>query len=94
MTPEREIYLSNRAKEVLENDAYTAAFESIRQEILNQWNTSPARDVDGRESLWLMNSLLTKLQLTLESTMQGGKVAAADLRHKQTLIQRAKEFMT
>lgn len=94
MKPEQEIFLANRAKEVLENEAYLHAFESIHLEIFEQWKSSPARDQDGRESLWLMQSLLSKLQLTLQSTMQGGNLASADLRHKQTLLQRAKDLLT
>jgi hypothetical protein len=92
MTPEREIYLANRAKEVLENEAYLDAFALIKTEIENQWRSSPARDAEGREKLWLMQSLLTRLQATLETTMQSGKLAAADVQHKRTMAQRLKEF--
>ena len=93
MTPERTIYLANRSKEVLENEAYLDAFELIKTEIDNQWRTSPARDTDGRERLWLMQSLLSKLQATLETTMQSGKLAAADIHHKQTMLQRANDWL-
>lgn len=93
MTPEQELYLANRAKEVLENEAYIAAFESIREEITTQWKTSPARDQDGREKLWLMQSLLNKIQLCLQSTMDGGKLAKAELRHRQTLAEKARDLL-
>ena len=93
MTLEQAIYHANRAKEVIENEAYIDAFEQIRKEIEEQWKSSPARDVEGRERLWLMQSLLNKLRLTLESTMDSGKLATADLRHKQTLAERAKDFL-
>jgi hypothetical protein len=93
MTPEQQLYLANRAKEVVENEAYIAAFEAIKEEILLQWKTSPARDADGREKLWLMQSLLQKLQLCLESTMDGGKLAKAELQHRQTLAERAKDWL-
>jgi hypothetical protein len=93
MTPEQAIYQANRAKEVLDNEAYQLAFDQIKAEIDAQWKSSPARDVDGRERLWLMQSLLTKLQTTLQQTMDSGKLAAADLRHKQTLRERASDLL-
>lgn len=93
MTPERTIYIANRAREVLENEAYTEALTLIKTEIETQWRTSPARDTDGRERLWVMLSLLTKLQATLETTMQSGKLAAADIKHKQTMAQRANDWL-
>lgn len=83
MTPEQELYLANRAKEVLENEAYTKAFDDITAEIMDQWKNSPARDVEGREKLWLMLSLLEKVQLSLKATMDGGTVAKDALRHQQ-----------
>lgn len=93
MTPEQELYRAGRAKEVLENEVYLDAFEQIKQEIEQQWKSSPARDVEGRERLWLMQALLSKLQNCLQATMDGGKVAVAELRHKQTLIDQAKHWL-
>ena len=92
MTPEQAIYRANRAKEVLENETYIEAFALIEQELTEQWKSSPARDQDGREKLWLMQRLLAKLKVTLESTMDSGKLAVAELTHKQTLMERAKDL--
>jgi hypothetical protein len=39
--------------------------------------------VDGREKLWLMLSLLEKINLCLKATMDGGKVAKEELRFQQ-----------
>lgn len=94
MTIEERITLGNRAKEVVENEAYMAAFEMIRKEIDEQWKASPARDVDGRERLWLMQALLKKLELAMQSTMDSGKLAMADLLHERSKMQRAKEWIS
>jgi hypothetical protein len=89
MTPEQEVYLGQRAKEVIENEAYIAAFDAIRQELIDQWQESPARDKDGRETLWLMLKQLDKLKLTLEGTMSAGRMKAADLTYREkTKLQR------
>ena len=92
MTPEQAIYRANRAKEVLENETYIEAFALIEQELTEQWKSSPARDQEGREKLWLMQRLLAKLKVTLESTMDSGKLAVAELTHKQTLMEKAKDL--
>lgn len=92
MTPEQELYHASRAKEVLENEAYILAHDEIRKEIVHQWENAPVRDWEGRESLWVMLKQLDKLRLTLEATMQAGKLATAELRHREkSMLQRAKD---
>lgn len=93
MTLEEQVYNADRAKEVLDNEAFQAAVREIQAEIMQQWETSPARDVEGREKLWLMLGLLKKLTTTLETTMAGGRHAMAELRHKQTLAERATAWL-
>lgn len=93
MTPERELYLSNRAKEVLENEAYTKAFDDIKTELIDQWANSPVRDEPGREKLFLMLWALNKVQGCLSASMQGGSVAKAELRHRQTLAEKARDLL-
>ena len=93
-TIEERLYLGDRAKEALENEAYIQAFDLIKSEVLQQWADSPARDTEGREKLWLMQSLLNKLQQTLKTTMETGKLASLELEHKRTLSQRVKDAMS
>ena len=81
-----------RAKEILENEIYIETFDIVESELLAAWKSSPVRDVDGREKLFLMLGLLTKLKLALQSTMDTGKIAQHELLHKQTLADRAKEW--
>ncbi|MDB5541975.1 MAG: hypothetical protein JWQ89_3702 [Devosia sp.] len=93
MTPEQELYRANRAKEVLDNEIYIEAFAAIEQELTDQWKSSPARDAEGREKLWLMQALLGKIKVSLEATMASGTVAKDQLRHKQTLIENATSWL-
>lgn len=93
MTPEQEVYRANRANEVLQNEVYVGAYEAIRDEFKLQWMNSPARDVEGREKLWLMLHLLNKVQLCLQATMEGGKVAKAELEHRQTVLERMQDYL-
>jgi len=94
MTPEQAIYRANRAQEVLENEAYIKAFEDITQELHDQWEQSPARDEAGRQSIWLMLKMLQKVQAALKATMDSGKLAKAELRHKQTMAEKARAWLS
>lgn len=94
MEIEQRIYNGNRAKEVLENEAFQWALYEIKQEIKNAWEQSPARDSEGREKLWMMLSLANKLELLIKSMLETGKLAQLDLEHKRTLLERAKNAIS
>ncbi len=93
MTLEERIYNADRAREVLENEAYLAAFADTKQELMTAWENSPARDLEGREKLWLMLSLLKKLEKHLSTSLDTGKLARLDLEHKRTLAEHAKALI-
>lgn len=87
-TIEQRIYDGNRAKEVLENPAFIAAFDDIEKEVIDQWTTSPARDAEGREKLYAYLHLLRKVKAHLTSSLDTGKMAVLDLEHKKSLAER------
>jgi hypothetical protein len=91
-TLEQRLHAGSRAKEVLENEAFTAAFEAIEQEVIDQWTNSPARDQDGREKLWAYLHLLKKVRTHLTSTLETGKLAQIELQHQQSLRDRARQM--
>lgn len=91
MQIDQRIYNGNRAKEVIENEAFIAAFELIKDEVITQWQQSPARDTEGREKLWLMLQMASKLESTLKTTMETGQLAQLELTHQQSLAKRLKD---
>lgn len=93
MTLNERIYNADQAKLVLDNEAFQRAFEDIKQELTEQWKTSPARDADGREKLWLMLKLLEKLEICLKSALDSGKLAAKELAYQETMAQKAKSWL-
>jgi hypothetical protein len=92
MTTEQRVYDGDRAREVLENEVFQQVFADLATEITEQWKKSPARDEEGRHELWLMQSLLSKLQTMLQTTLDTGKLARLDLEHKRTLAQKARNW--
>ena len=87
-TIEQRIYDANRAKEVLENEAFVAAFDDTEKEIIEQWTSSPARDNEGRERLHTYLMLLRKVKAHLLYSLDTGKLADIDLQHKKSLAER------
>jgi len=83
MGPEEQVARAKEARTLLENPLLAEAFQSIKNEVIEQWQKAPAHDVTGREKLWLTLKLLDKLQGTLRQTVETGKVAQA------TILQRA-----
>lgn len=93
-TLEEQIYDGNRAKEVLENEAFAQAFAAIEQELTHAWKTSPQRDAEGRERLFLCLTMLGKVKLALETTLDSGKLALLEFRHQNPTIRRqSREFL-
>lgn len=81
-TLEQRITQGNQAREVVENPAFIRAFDEIEQEHVEAWKNSPARDPEGRETLWMTVKLLQKLRSTLEASMLDGRLANVELEHQ------------
>ncbi len=92
-TIEQRVYAGDRAAEILNNEVFQQVFTDYRTEITDQWQKSPARDQEGREKLWLMLSMLNKLETMVKTTLDTGKLARAELDHKRTMAERAKGLL-
>jgi hypothetical protein len=93
-TLERRVYDGDKARQVLENEAFAQAFEDIEREYIDAWKNSPARDEEGREKLFITVKLLHKLRVVLEATLDDGRLAYAEMEHNKTKLQRAKEWIS
>lgn len=85
-TLEQRMRQGEQARQVLENPAFAKAFDDIEKEHVEAWKNSPARDPDGRETLWMTVKLLHKLRSTLESAMTDGKLANVELEYQNNLL--------
>lgn len=93
MNLETRLFNGDRAREVLENEQYIAAFEAIEQDLIESWRNTPSTKANSepRERLHLSLTLLGKLQATLKQTLDTGKLAKLELEHKRNLAQRGKD---
>lgn len=91
MTPQERIYAANRANEILSNEVFQQVFEDYRTEITEKWKNTPVLNGEAaREKCWLMLQMLNKLELSIKTTLETGKLASLDLEYKQSLADRAK----
>lgn len=77
------------AEAVLSSAIYQESYAKVEEEITRKWRDS--RDRDEREQLHQMLMMLGKVRSVLEGTMRSGKVAAAELERKQTIVERARK---
>lgn len=75
MSPEEESRRGQHARDLLNDPLIAEAFETIEHEVMDQWKKSPARDVEGREKLWLMLQMTHKIRGHLESLVASGRMA-------------------
>lgn len=90
MEIEQRIYNADRAREVLENEAFQQAFDELKTELIESWQNSPARDPEGREKLYQLLKLTDKLKANLTTRLETGKQAKLDLAYRESLLQKAK----
>lgn len=93
MTDEERLHRGSRAREILENEEFSRAFDAIEEELTNAWKTSPQRDEEGRERLFLALTMLSKVKSSLTTTMETGKLALAELQHQKSMAEKAKAFL-
>ena len=92
-TIEQRIYNGDRAREVLENEAFDQAFTDMKTEIIEQWTNSPVRDQEGREKLYQLLRLADKLKANLQTSLETGKLARLEMDHQESLLKKAKRVV-
>jgi hypothetical protein len=75
MDREQAIERGNHAARLLSDSLYVESFDKVRQALLAKFESSPARDTEGRERLYMMLKALNDARAVLEQVMNDGKVA-------------------
>lgn len=69
-----------RAESLLRNELLTEAYERIEADLIKAWIASEPRDFDGRERCFLAVHANRKHKDYLESVVNNGKLAQAELK--------------
>lgn len=76
---EHEASRGEHAARLLSDPLLNEAFDALHERLHESWITSPARDVEGREVLWLSQKLLTQVKAHLFSLVETGQMANIEL---------------
>jgi hypothetical protein len=75
MGRDNEITKGKNAERILNDELFKKSFTYLRELYLNEWENSPARDKEARESLWVAIKMLSTVEGHLQTVMQTGKLA-------------------
>ncbi|WP_431509759.1 hypothetical protein [Variovorax sp. DAIF25] len=92
-SPEGRVYRGDRAREVLQNEAFAWAFETTKSEIYESWQATLAANAPERERLWLALQMLDRVQAHLVQRLETGKLAALELKHRAKVAQQQKAWL-
>jgi hypothetical protein len=75
MSEQAKIDRGVRAERLLGDEMLKEGFDAVREAILAKFETSPVRDTEGRERLFLMLKALNDVKSHLEQAVREGKYA-------------------
>lgn len=82
----RQIARAEKAAKLLNDPELIAAFEAVRQALIERWEAAPIRDKEGAHELKLQLKLLADVRANLQAVVNTGKV----LEHRISMLDRAK----
>ena len=69
MTDEQRI---SRAKNLLSDPLLNEAFDVLRKDLMNRWDSSGSTELEARESIWLAMRLLDRIHTHISSIVETG----------------------
>lgn len=75
MTDYQTVQRSTEASQVLDNQAYKDAMQSVKDQVIQQWKDCPIRDVEGQRLLLQLAKIAEKFEATLMGMIEAGKFA-------------------
>lgn len=79
---EDELRRGEEAAQLLRHPLFVSAFETLEQEIVDQWKQSNTVNPEGREKLHTMLYLLHRVQNHIMTHVETGKMADRTLKEK------------
>lgn len=79
---EDEIRNGQEAANLLRHPLFVSAFETLENEIVEQWKQSTSLNADAREKLHTMLYLTSRVKAHVMAHVETGKLAEATLREK------------
>jgi hypothetical protein len=81
-----------RAQRLIEDDLLAEAFTSLETAYIAAWRATTIEDVSGREKLFLAINVVGKVRDHLNTVVNDGKLAQAELKALAETAERKKRF--
>ena len=78
MTDDLKVGKANR---LLNDPLFNEAFDELRKDLMNRWDSSGSTELEARESIWLAMRLLDRIHAHISSIVETGRMA--DILDKQ-----------
>jgi hypothetical protein len=75
MTDKFDVLRGKEATAVLENEAYKAAMQTLKDAVIQNWKDCPVRDREGQLLLLQLVKLTDKFESILSGLVESGKMA-------------------
>ena len=62
----------SRAKNLLSDPLLNEAFDVLRKDLMNRWDSSGSTELEARESIWLAMRLLDRIHTHISSIVETG----------------------
>ena len=83
-----QVMRGKRAEQLLNDSLMVEAFDAVRKEVISRWEAAPARDVDGREWLWMLHQATLRFEMIFKGMIDTGKIAQDQIKFKKGLLER------
>lgn len=86
-----QVERGRQARDLLDNHLLAKALKASKEEIIEMWESTPARDSEAREWLFKMYQASLRFEKVLLGYIDSGKIAQKDLKEK-TLAEKIRLF--
>ena len=62
----------SRAKNLLNDPLFNEAFDVLKKDLMNRWESSGSTELEARESIWLAMRLLDRVHAHISSIVETG----------------------
>ena len=87
MTPAEILSRAEAAKRILADPLIVEALQILEDEVIEAFHACPVRDAEGMRILQSELRRCRKFKLILQGIIENGKLAANDLREKESFMQ-------
>lgn len=79
MDKQKEIQDAHEAQRILESQAFKKAFTDYKNQLIQNWENTPAKDLETRENIFRAIKILPEIERHLRIAVEKGKMSSKDI---------------